>query len=281
MDRHAREVWAHAIDRQRTGIPIRSVAQSHVFAYIHVTWDPMRRDANGLEGSEGLRAPRSARLTIAGERFYRKDASHIRRAATFTARKLGDTIQPAAICQVLRRDRMDRVQVRMITDVMALQGGNHIAAASLLQHARLFSDDFEGGMNATGGKQLAEAQGRIIIRRREVVLGIEEQQDVNLLWRRFGVDGRRHGSENEISEQPNESVGRNEAPRHPGKIRNPKPEIRRKAEIRNPNQPFIIHHSYFLVGCPLNTLHTLKGIRLFHPCKSVQSVSSFSVISRV
>ena len=97
----------------------------------------------------------------------------------------------------------------MITNVMALKGDNHVAAASLLQHPRLFPDDFEGGMNATGAKQLAEAQGRIIIRRREVVLGIEEQQDVNLRRRRFGVGGRHHGSENEISEQPNESAGKN------------------------------------------------------------------------
>ena len=183
--------------------------QPHVFACIHVTRDPMRGHADGFEGSEGLRAPGSAGLAIAGERFHPKNASHIRRAAAFTARKLRDTLQPAAICQVLRRDRMDRVQVRMITDVMALKGGNHIAAASLLQHPRLFADDFEGGMNATGSKQLAEAQGRIIIRRREVVLGIEEQQDINLRWRRFGVDGRHYGRENEISEQPNEPARKN------------------------------------------------------------------------
>ena len=64
-------------------------------------------------------------------------------------------------------------------------------------------------MNAAGGKQLAQAQGRVIIRRREVVLGIEEQQDVDFRWHRFGVDGRHQGGENEISERPNEPAEQN------------------------------------------------------------------------
>ena len=92
---------------------------------------------------------------------------------------------------------------------MALKARDHVVAASLLQHPRLFPDDFEGGMDAADGKQLAQAQGRVIIRRREVVLGIEEQQDVNFRWHRFGVAGRHHGGKNEISERPNKQAGKN------------------------------------------------------------------------
>ena len=82
---------------------------------------------------------------------------------------------------------MDGMEVGVITNGMLFERGDDIRAPALLEDARLFPDDFKGGVDAALGKQLAQPLGRIVIGGGEVVFRIEPEDDVD----RWGLSSRR------------------------------------------------------------------------------------------
>src|ERR1044071_1844000 len=72
------------------------------------------------------------------------------------------------------------MKIRMVTDIMFAQCFDDIAAPSFFQHPRLFSHYFESRPDIAFRKQLSEPFCRVIIRRKQIVFGIEPKDDVDL-----------------------------------------------------------------------------------------------------
>jgi hypothetical protein len=75
---------------------------------------------------------------------------------------------------------MNRVKVGMVADVMLLEGADDIPPSTLFQDTRFFADELERGANVAGGEHFSEALAGIIVRRQEVILGIEPKDKVYL-----------------------------------------------------------------------------------------------------
>src|SRR2546422_10797382 len=72
------------------------------------------------------------------------------------------------------------MKIRMVTDIMFAQCFYHVAASSFFEPPRLFSHHFESRPDIPFRKHLSEPFRCVIIRRQQIVFGIEPKDDVNL-----------------------------------------------------------------------------------------------------
>src|ERR1700758_2471566 len=72
------------------------------------------------------------------------------------------------------------MKIRMVPDVMFSQCFDYLAAPALLQHSSLFSNHFESRSDIPLRKHFREPFRCVIIRRQQVVFGIEPKDDVDL-----------------------------------------------------------------------------------------------------
>ncbi len=71
------------------------------------------------------------------------------------------------------------MKIRVVADVVFLERGDHVRAAALFEHAGFFTHDFECRPDAPARKHVGQPQARVVIRRQQVVLGVEPEDDVD------------------------------------------------------------------------------------------------------
>src|SRR5579885_3473757 len=101
-------------------------------------------DTHTAEGEIALRSPGGTRLAIAA-RFTAEDALEIEGAGAFAALELIGALQISEAAQILRRRRVQAMEVGVISDGMPGEGMNDIGAAARAEDARLLADHFECG----------------------------------------------------------------------------------------------------------------------------------------
>lgn len=109
-----------------------------------------------------------------------KNPGHIPRALLLAPDEFLHTVVPSHRVQIRGRRRRHAVEVGVIADVMTPQRGDDVAAASLLECARLLAGDLEGPADASFGQDARNAQRRSVAFRREVVFGVEPEYDVRV-----------------------------------------------------------------------------------------------------
>src|SRR5438132_1037405 len=82
-------------------------------------------------------------LAVTGQGFDAENPPDISRSCAFAPHKLGDTVHPAAISEILGRCRVHGMKIGVVTDVVLSQRQNHVAPTALLEDARLFTDQLE------------------------------------------------------------------------------------------------------------------------------------------
>ena len=94
---------------------------------------------------------------------------------------------------------MNGMKIGVVTYVVLLQFGNHVAPSALLEDARLFPDQFECGADAAFGEHLGQALCCVVVRRQQVILRIEPEDDVDV-----GLAGGGDGLSGNQSEEQQE-----------------------------------------------------------------------------
>ena len=90
------------------------------------------------------------------------------------------------------------VGVRVVADLVASQGGDYVLAAAPLEGARLLAHHLEGGADALLRQQLRHPLRRVIARGKDVVLGVEPEDDVDPAGAlRLGARSRRAPAEDD------------------------------------------------------------------------------------
>ena len=159
----------------------------------------MGRDADFAQPRDGLRCPGRTGLAIAGERFDAENPTHVSRSAALAPGKLGHPIEQSALGEILGGRRMHGMKIGVVTYVVLLQFGNHVAPSALLEDARLFPDQFECGADAAFGEHLGQALCCVVVRRQQVILRIEPEDDVDV-----GLAGGGDGLSGNQSEEQQE-----------------------------------------------------------------------------
>src|SRR6185436_820508 len=75
---------------------------------------------------------------------------------------------------------MNRMEIRMITDVMLFERIDHVSPAAFFEHARLFTDQLERRANFSFSEQFRETFGSVVVRRQEVIVRVEPEDDVHI-----------------------------------------------------------------------------------------------------
>jgi len=94
---------------------------------------------------------------------------------------------------------MDAVPVGVVADGVFRERRNDVAPATAFEHARLFADHLESGVDAGRGEVVRDAQGRVVGGRFEVVLRVEPEDDVHGRLR-GKAGGEEQQAENERAE---------------------------------------------------------------------------------
>ena len=71
------------------------------------------------------------------------------------------------------------MEIGVKADVVLPERGNDIVPAASFQSARLLADDLECGPNVSLGEQVRHALGRVVRGRKQIVLRVEPQNDIN------------------------------------------------------------------------------------------------------
>ena len=119
---------------------------------VHITGIAVRSNADLLQCGDRRGRPGRAGLAVARQRFNAKNSPHVRRSTALAPRKLSHAIEQAAVGEIFRGRRMDGMKIGVVTDVVLLQRGNHVAPTAPLEHTRLFTDELERGADAPSGE---------------------------------------------------------------------------------------------------------------------------------
>ena len=170
---HPREVRAHLEDVEHAAVVEGLIVDADVVGLVQV-----HPNAHVAQGGVRLRRPRAPRLPI-GHRDHAEDPVHVPSALGLASKELRPPVVPAGVLQVDGNRRLLAVRVRVIADVVPLERGNHITPPPLFEHPRLFADDLERGPHTHPRQHLGETLRRIVIRRQDVVLGVEPEHHVD------------------------------------------------------------------------------------------------------
>ena len=190
---HPGLVPAHGVDIEHAGVPERPLLEADVAPFVEVHGNARRgHHPDLLQRGVSLRPPRRARLAVAAQPGHAEDAPHVARARALPPGELGDTVEPPAAREVLRRRRVHGMEVGVVADVVPAERRDHVRPPALLEDARLLPHDLERGPDPPRGEDLRHALRRVVAGGKEVVLGVEPQDHPHL---GLGRANRRHSAQ--------------------------------------------------------------------------------------
>ena len=130
-------------------------------------------------GAVDLRSPRASRLAVT-RRSDSENPLDVVVPWLLAPIEFRHAFIPTQVGQIHGRAGLNAVPVRVIADLVLLEGIDDILPAAPLQSARLFPHDFEGGPDVFLCQKLGHSQGSIIASRQDVILRVEPQNDVDL-----------------------------------------------------------------------------------------------------
>lgn len=151
-------------------------------------------DAHRTQRRIALRSPRGAGLSV-GDQRGAEDPRDVAAALRLAALELRAAVVPSCVLEVHGNGRLLAVRVGVVADLVLLHGGDDVRAAALLEDARLLADDLEGRLHPEARQHLCKALCGVVILRKEVVLGVEPQDDMDRRGRllRLGTAGQAEG----------------------------------------------------------------------------------------
>ena len=146
------------------------------------------------------------RVAHSDQRFA-EDPRHLARALSLAPLELRAAVVPTRVLQVHGNRRLLAVGVRVIADVVLLQGGDDVRAPPLLEDAGFLADDLEGRLHPKARQHLGKTPRRVVILRKDVVLGVEPQDDVDRRRRLRGdaagdAQGRQQDQDEAVTAAP-------------------------------------------------------------------------------
>src|SRR5690348_877479 len=94
------------------------------------------------------------------------------------------------------------VRVGVVPNGMLLERSDDVGAMAALERARFLANDLEGRLNALFREEGCQPFSRVIARRKDVVFGIEPEDDIHFSSRVLGPSVRTYEDEqsNEVSD---------------------------------------------------------------------------------